>query len=132
MNTNTENRNQHCFACGPDNPIGLKLTFREEHDTYVAKFTPGPEHQSYDGVMHGGLVSTLLDEIMGGYLYAKGLHAVTAKLEVRFRAPTPIAQELKVKGWIVGKKRTMYEMAGEISLPDGTVTAEGKAILAIV
>lgn len=128
----SEQQNTWCFVCGKDNPIGLHLSFRVENDTYVTTFTPGPEHQSYDGVLHGGIISTLLDEITAGYLYAKGLKAITAKLEVRFRAPTPIAQPLTVRGWIVGKKRSMYEMAGSISLPDGTVTAEGKAIVAVV
>ena len=127
-----EELNQWCFVCGPKNPIGLKLTFHEENDTYITKFTPGREHQGYDGIMHGGLVSTLLDEIMARYIYAKGLNAVTAKLEVRFRAPTPIGQELTVRGRIVGQKGKMYELAGEICLPNGEITAEGKAMVAIV
>lgn len=123
--------NQWCFACGPHNPIGLKLTFFEEDNTYITTFIPGPEHQGYDGIMHGGLISTLLDEVMARYLYAKGLSAVTAKLEVRFRHPTPIGQELTVSGWITGQRGKMYELAGKITLPDGTVTAEGKATVAI-
>lgn len=123
--------NDWCFACGKNNPIGLKLTFREENDTYVANFTPGPEHQSYNGIMHGGLISTLLDEIMAGYMYAKGLNVVTAKLEVRYRQPTPIGETLTVSGWITGKRGKMVELAGKITLPDGTVTAEGKAMVAV-
>lgn len=127
MNGNDE----WCFACGRDNPIGLKLSFREENDTYISTFTPGPEHQGYGGIMHGGLVSTLLDEVMARYLYAKGFTAVTAKLEVRFRHPTPIGQELSICGWITGQRGKMYELAGKITLPDGTVTAEGKATVAV-
>ena len=121
-----------CFVCGKDNPIGLHLTFSEEKEAYVSHFTPGREHQSYNGILHGGMISTLLDEIMARYIYAKGKNAVTAKLEVRFRAPTPIGEMLTIRGWIVGKKGAMYEMASSISLPDGTVTAEGKALIAIV
>lgn len=121
-----------CFACGKDNPIGLHMTFKEENDTYISIFTPGPEHQSYNGILHGGLVSTLLDEIMGRYIYAKGKTAVTAKLEVRFRAPTPIGQPLTICGKILSQKGRLYEMAGTISLADGTVTAEGKALIAVV
>ncbi|WP_425058418.1 hypothetical protein SCACP_30690 [Sporomusa carbonis] len=126
-----DENNQWCFACGPRNPIGLKLNFREENDTYLTTFTPGPEHQGYDGIVHGGLVSTLLDEIMARYLYAKGLNAVTAKLEVRFRHPTPIGRELTVSSWITGRRGKMYELAGKVTLPDGTVTAEGKATVAV-
>lgn len=123
--------NQWCFGCGSRNPIGMKLSFREEDQRYLTTFVPGPEHQGYDGVMHGGLVSTLLDEVMARYLHARGLNAVTARLEVRFRQPTPIGQELTISGWITGQRGKMYELAGNITLPDGTVTAEGKAIVAI-
>lgn len=125
-------QNNWCFVCGEANPIGLHLTFHEEEGIYVTTFTPGPEHQSYNGILHGGLVSTLLDEIMGRYIYEMGKTALTAKLEVRFRAPTPIGQLLTIRGRIVGKKGSMYEMAGSITLPDGTVTAESKAMIAVV
>ncbi|QDR81881.1 PaaI family thioesterase [Sporomusa termitida] len=123
--------NQWCFGCGPHNPIGMKLSFRAEENRYLTTFVPGPEHQGYDGIMHGGLISTLLDEVMARYLHAQGLNAVTARLEVRFRQPTPIGQELTISGWITGQRGKMYELAGNITLPDGTVTAEGKAIIAI-
>lgn len=124
--------NQWCFGCGKENPIGLQLTFKEEDNSYITTFTAGPEQQGYDGIMHGGLVSTLLDEVMAGYLYAKGLNAVTAKLEVRFRKPTPIGQQLTVTGRIVGKRGKMYEVVSEITLPDGTITAQGKATVAVL
>ena len=124
--------NQWCFGCGKENPMGLHLTFEEQGENYITTFTAGPEHQGYDGIMHGGLVSTILDEVMAGSLYAKGLNAVTAKLEVRFRKPTPIGQQLTIIGKIVGKRGNMYELVGEITLPDGTITAQGKATVAVL
>ena len=127
-----DDRNQMCFVCGRDNPIGLKLTFHEEDNKYVSQFTAGSEHQGYDGIVHGGIVSTLLDEIMARYIYAKGLHAVTARLEVRYRHPTPIGQPLTLVGWIVRERGKLYELAGEIRLADGTVTADGKATVALL
>ncbi len=126
-----EERNQWCFACGPNNPIGLRLTFAEEGDKYVARFTAGPEHQSYDGIVHGGIISTLLDEIMGRYPYVKGEDTVTARLEIRYRRPTPIGRELTITGWVVNRRGRLYEMAGTVALPDGKVTAEGKAMLMV-
>jgi acyl-coenzyme A thioesterase PaaI-like protein len=127
-----EESNQWCFACGVKNPIGLKLKFKDEGETYTTVFTGGLEHQSYDGIVHGGILSTLLDEIMGGYLYHKGLNAVTARLDVRFRQPTPINIPLTVTGRIVSQKRSFYEMKGEVTLPDGTVTAEGSALMKVL
>ncbi|CUH94318.1 hypothetical protein P22_0384 [Propionispora sp. 2/2-37] len=121
-----------CFACGEKNPIGLKMTFREEKDTYISEFTAGREHQSYNGILHGGIISTLLDETMVRYLYSKGLNAVTARLEVRYRQPTPIGQALTISGCIARKRGNLYEMTGKITLTDGTVTAEGKATVAVI
>ena len=124
--------NQWCFACGKENPIGLQLKFIEKDESYITTFTAGPQHQGYDGIMHGGLVSTVLDEVMAGYLYAKGFNAVTAKLEVRFRKPSPIGQLLTVTGKIVSQRSNMYELVSEITLPDGTITAQGKATVAVL
>jgi len=127
-----EDRNQWCFACGPLNPIGLKLKFRHEGDTYVTTFTAGPEHQSYDGIVHGGILSTLLDESMVRYLHEQGLKAVTARLELRYRQQVPIGQELRVISRVVSHKRNIYELAGEIYLPNGEVAVEGKATAFII
>lgn len=119
--------NQWCFACGPQNPFGLKLAFQEENDTYISHFTGQKHHQGYDGIMHGGIVSTLLDEIMARYLYAKGMTAVTARLEIRYLKPTPIDVPLTIRGRIVNHKGRIYETEGTIELPDGTITAQGTA-----
>jgi acyl-coenzyme A thioesterase PaaI-like protein len=119
--------NQWCFACGPKNPIGLKLVFQEEGDKYITQFTPGPEHQGYDGIVHGGIISTLLDEVMARYPYAKGLNTVTGRLEIRFRQATRVGQNLTITGWVTKQRGTMLELAGEVTLADGTVLAEGKA-----
>lgn len=127
-----DERNQWCFACGPKNPFGLKLSFREQDDTYISEFTGQPQHQGYDGIMHGGIVSTLLDEIMARYLYAKGMNAVTARLEVRYNKPTPIGVPLLLKGRITKSKGRLYETEGTIELPDGTVTAQGTAKVFVI
>ena len=120
-------QNEWCFACGRLNPCGLKLQFEEQDDTYITHFTGAPTHQGYDGIMHGGIVSTLLDEIMARYIYAKGVTAVTARLEIKYLKPTPIGVPLLVKGRIIKNRGRIYETAGTIELPDGTVTAEGTA-----
>ena len=122
-----EDQNEWCFACGRLNPCGLKLEFEEKDATYVTRFTGAAQHQGYNGIMHGGIVSTLLDEIMARYIYAKGMTAVTARLEVRYVKPTPIGVPLLIKGRITKNKGRLYETAGTIELTDGTVTAEGTA-----
>ncbi|MCE5285415.1 MAG: PaaI family thioesterase [Pelosinus sp.] len=124
--------NQWCFACGTQNPIGLHLKFKKVENKYVTTFTAGPEHQSYNGVVHGGIISTLLDETMARYITEQDVKAVTARLDIRYRAATPIGELLTISGWVVGKRRNMYEMAGEIRLSDGTVTVESKGMIAVI
>ncbi len=121
-----------CFACGSQNPIGLHLEFQEVNDTYQTQFIGKREHQSYDGILHGGIISTLLDEVTTRYIYVKGMHAVTARLEIRYRRPTPIDEPLTIIGQINKVRGKMYELSGKIQLADGTVTAEGKSTVIVL
>ena len=125
-------KNNWCFACSPNNPIGLHLEFQEINDTYQTSFTGKKEHQGYDGILHGGIISTLLDEVTARYIYAKGLRALTARLEIRYRCPTPIGVPLTITGRINRVHGKMYELVGKIKLADGTVTAEGKSTVIVL
>jgi uncharacterized protein (TIGR00369 family) len=103
-----------CFACGAANPIGLKLKFEFEDDRYVARFIPASHFQGYDGITHGGIVSTLLDEAMAKLVWAKGINAVTGELCVRFRKPAPTGEELAVSGWIVSEAHRIIDCRAEL------------------
>ena len=70
-----------CFVCGPSNPIGLHLEFRIEDDICRSEFTPGRNHCGYDDVTHGGIVFSILDDVMANWLFLKGLKAYTAKCD---------------------------------------------------
>lgn len=122
----------YCFACGPDNPIGLHLDFHFTAEKYVAEKILPHEYQSYEGVVHGGIVTTMLDEAMGGYLYSSGEKAVTARLDVRYRKPTPVGEQLVITGWEESRRGSFVNMKATIALADGTVTAEGTAKMALV
>ncbi|MCR5177084.1 MAG: PaaI family thioesterase [Anaerovibrio sp.] len=122
----------NCFACGQNNPIGLKLNFQILSNQYIAKTVLDENYQSYGGVVHGGIITTILDEAMGGYLFRTGEPAFTGKLEVRFRKPTPTGTPITVRGWVVSRKRNVVEMKSEITLEDGSVSAQGSAKMVIV
>ncbi len=80
--------------------------------------------------MHGGLVSTLLDEVMGNYIYIKsGKPAYTAKIEVRFRQPFQIGEKIRIVARLKRKKGRLAEMTGQVFKEDGTVAAEAEAKL---
>lgn len=113
----------YCFACGKDNPFGLHMEFVDEGDDYVCRWHPQPHHQGWVKILHGGLVSTLLDEVMTWRLVSLGHDVVTAEITVRLKEPTPLDQELTVRGRVVAQRRRLFEVEGEIALPDGTVTA---------
>ena len=112
-----------CFGCGHLNPKGLKLAFRLEDGVAVAEFDPDPEHRGYPGLMHGGLVATILDEAMA-YTYFPETKGVTAKAEFRFKQPAPVGMPLVVTARLVKRTRKILTTQASIALRDGTVIAE--------
>ena len=132
MKNGRELGENYCFACGLDNPYGLKLDFRIEGNCFVTETVLAREYQGYTGVAHGGIVSTMLDEAMGGYLVALGEKALTGRLAVRYRHPTPIGEKLRIEGRIEARRSRFVKMKARIILEDGTVTAEGTAEMAVV
>jgi len=126
------NNDAYCFACGKENPIGLKLDFSMQDGKCVARKVVSREYQGYEGIVHGGILATMLDEVMVKCLILSGGgQAVTAKLEIRYRQPTPVGEMLTISGWEASRKKNFVLMKAAISLPDGTVTAEGTAQMAL-
>jgi uncharacterized protein (TIGR00369 family) len=116
---------QMCFVCGLENPIGLKMAFYEDEEGRVlGKFTTRDEHQGYPGVVHGGIVTALLDETLGRVAIAAERWTVTGRLNIRFRRPIPVGETLTVVGEVVGWKKRVLEARGEIRLADGQIGAE--------
>jgi acyl-coenzyme A thioesterase PaaI-like protein len=115
-----------CFLCGIENPIGLKLKFyTDDEGRCIARFRPKAEHQGYPGQLHGGIISALLDETMGRVLALQDVWAMTGRLEIKFRKPVPLDQELTIVGELIRNRSRAYEARGEIQLPDSTVLVEG-------
>ena len=115
-----------CFACGQDNPIGLRLRFTTEGDAVRAEFTPGPQYQGYDGVLHGGIVAAALDDAMANLFHLRGRETLTARLEIRFRREAPVGQRLVVTARLTGERRKLFTAEAALTLPDGTPLAEAK------
>jgi len=124
-----------CFVCGRENPVGLKLEFYEDKrkDEVRATVTIPDQYQGYPGVVHGGVVSTILDEISGRAVMLEAGDdrlMATLRLTVRFRRPTPTETPLTAVGWLTQMGGIGAKAAGEIRLPDGTVTASCESLLA--
>lgn len=117
-----------CFACGPLNPIGLHLRFLVSSDAIRTTFVPRPEHQGYPGHMHGGLISTILDDAMANFLYLRGLPVVTARMEVRFKAPVTVGRPITATARLASERGgRVYEMEAQLQDEAGKVLAEGRA-----
>ena len=110
-------RSDHaCFGCGDDNPIGLHLTFTPDGDGVKASFVPGPEHQGFDGVVHGGIISAILDEAMAWATAHAGVWAVTGELRVRFRNPLSIGAPTTVTARVSGSRGRLVTTAADLQL----------------
>ena len=129
-----------CFICGLSNPIGLKMVFHEDHATgrLRAELTIPDAYRSYPGVVHGGIVATILDETSGRALmiHSRDINDffVTAKLEVRYRRATPTNTPLVAIGW-VERYGDRARVKGELVLKEGadgasrTVLAECSSLV---
>ena len=117
-----------CFVCGRFNPRGLGIRFFADSDGAYAQYVPPVGFQGYDGILHGGILSTLLDEIMVKALAARQITAVTGKLEVRFRKSAPMGDKLFIKGWVVSERKMSFQVAGCIKNEAGGVLCEGKGL----
>ncbi len=102
----------YCFACGSKNPLGLCLRF-ELHDdgSCTSEFTSSPHHQGFAGVVHGGLIATIADDLMNNHLHRMfGLTTVTAELTTRFRKPTPTCKPILFTSRRLASKGRIHEM----------------------
>ena len=126
----TQKNSKNCIICGMENSLGLKATFYEMEDDSVASvFSFRKEHQSYPERTHGGMISALLDEIMGRPLWIKepASYAVTTTLNITYRRPVPYGATVKARGYITFDSTRGFSSKGEIYSMDGKLLAEGQA-----
>lgn len=123
-----------CFACGPDNPVGLHLVFRPAEDgSVVAEFAPRREHQGYKGIVHGGFLSLVLDEAMVACLHHDGLPAVSAELTVRLVKPVTPGDHLRVTARHEAPAGGVVQASAEIvRVHEGVAVARGRATCRLV
>lgn len=131
MNKLPNSRN--CFACGMENPIGLKLEMYADPETggVVCHYTIPKVYEGYPGIAHGGVVTTILDEAISRvYMVADhNRFMYTAKLTTKYRRHVPVEQPLRISGeWIKDRGR-IAEARAAIFDASGELLAEGEALL---
>lgn len=126
-----QENSRDCLVCGMKNDLGLKaFTYETDNQETVALFTPRSEHQSYPGRLHGGIAAAVLDEVIGRAIMIRNgsVFGVTVSLNLEYRKPVPLDEELRVVGRITKDSSRLFEGSGELLLPNGdvAVSATGK------
>jgi len=123
-----------CFGCGQANPRGMHLRFdRDEHrQRIVGKFRLGPEYQGGQGFIHGGIIATVLDEVMSKVSRWSNVRAVTAELTVEYLKPVRVGEDLTVEGFHTRREGRQLYHEGEIRDAAGTLLARGRGRFVVV
>lgn len=122
------NDNGRCFVCGPGNPEGLRLEFRMDKDRgeAAAEVIFPARYQGWDGVVHGGLLATVLDEAMIKAAWGQGLRCVTGEIAVRYTKPARTGVAYRLMGRVTGEKKDKIVFA-ESEILDGAGEAVARA-----
>ena len=102
----------NCFGCGHENPYGLRLDMKIEGDELRTDFTPAPHHQGWPGIVHGGIISALLYEVMENWTYLNGIVTMMRSMDARLRTPAKIGRPIRATSWLVSREgREIYVAA---------------------
>ena len=121
-----------CIVCGRHNPHGLHLSLHVDTATGIvsADFTPLPQHVGFEGIVHGGILATVLDEAMVWVSTWAGRFCVCGELNVRYRQSVPVGLPLRVAASIEAKRSRLIEAASSITDSAGVIyaSATGKYV----
>jgi len=118
----------NCFACGTLNVHGMHLELHASEDVCWVEIVLPERFEGWEGIAHGGIVCTLLDEVMAWALVDHDLWGVTARMTVEFRRPVPIGRPIRAEGRVVSVRRRLVEAEGVVlDATDRSVLARGSA-----
>ena len=118
-----------CVICGPESRAGLRVRFRRRGDAIVGSFTPGRAQQGYRGLMSGGLLAAIFDCLHYRLALVRGVDlAVTARIEVDYRAPVPLGRRVRFEARLVARRGRVFDTRAVARLAGGVVAAESRAI----
>jgi len=118
----------NCFACGELNEHGLHLQLHLGERRSWTDLTLDARFEGWAGIAHGGIVATVLDEVMAWSLVAEDNWGVTARMTVDYKRPLPIGQPLHAEGWVVRTRRRLVDAAAQVTDRDGTILATAEAV----
>lgn len=104
----------NCFACGQLNVHGLHLDLHARSGRCWTELSLPERFQGWEGIAHGGIICTILDEVMAWAIVGEDAWAVTARLQVEFKRPIPVGMPIRGEGWIVQRRRRVLETGARI------------------
>ena len=124
--------NHKCFVCGKKNPDGLKINFKVSDNKIQAEFIPHSSLQGYANIVHGGIISTLLDEAMGKLAFELGINCLTAEINVRFKNPAYVGRKYLLTGEILRKTHRIVFAKSKMQSESDLLIAEAIGKLMVV
>lgn len=123
-----------CFGCGAGNARGMKLTFEQDDVArkIIGRFKLGAEYQGAFGIIHGGVIAVVLDEVMGKVCRFRGVRAVTAEMNIAYLAPVRVDQDVVVEGYEKEMAGRNLHLIGEIKDTAGKILARSTGRFVVV
>ncbi len=121
-------RDNYCFVCGDENPRGMHLKFQRENGRVYSRFSLPKYYQGYDNVIHGGIISLILDESMA-YLQEAEERFLTGRITVRFHSPLLVGEEVEVEAWIEEERKRFKVTRAVMRKVSGEKVAEAEALM---
>lgn len=122
-----------CVVCGPDHPHGLRIGFTASPDGgFRAEWTPTPNWEGFEGIVHGGIISTVLDEAMSKAVAATQSLALTGELRVRFRSYVESGKTYRIRGWVTERNKRLLKAEAALTTPSGEECAHAWASFVVL
>ena len=121
--------NENCFVCGKENKDGLKLDFIVKNKRITANFSFDSRFQGFSGIIHGGIIATILDEAMVKLAFELGFNSVSANLNINLKKPVKPGERVVVTGEIIREFERKLKARAQLRKEDGTLAAEAEGIL---
>ena len=123
----------NCFVCGKDNPIGLNIVFFRDQNKIKAEFIPESKHQGFKGIVHGGILSSILDEIMGRTaIITRDVMTMTVEINIKYRKKALVGEKIIFAAQMTKDLGRMIEAQAEARSEDGALLTEAKGKFIVV
>ncbi|MFQ5868687.1 MAG: PaaI family thioesterase [Candidatus Zixiibacteriota bacterium] len=117
---------ENCLVCGDKNEIGMNLPFTYDGEVAATEYTAESRFEGYKEVLHGGILTALLDEVMAKAIFGKKILVATVEIKVKFKKPVKTGQKIRLEGRYTGQRGSLLFASSRALLPDGNLAAEAE------